>query len=373
MDDDEFFLKRAFKLANRGRFTAAPNPNVGCVIVQKGRIVGEGNHQYFGEQHAEICALHNAGSKAYGATAYVTLEPCSHHGKTPPCTEALIQAGIARVVSTISDPNPQIAGRGFFRLQQAGIKVRYGLMISDAETINRGFLKRMRTGFPWVRLKLASSLDGRTAMASGESQWITSLQSRQDVQCWRAESDAILSTATTVLADNPTLTVRWSSLPKDVQAIYPLERFRQPIRVIIDSNNCVRPLHRIIMSEGLTWLARKFPDDLVWPSSVEQIQIPMNEGNKSKHLDLIELMIRLGCRQINNLWVEAGARLAGALLSSNLVDELILYQAPKLLGSDARPLCFLKGLEKLSTVPSFVLLDVQQVGPDVRLRLTPDR
>lgn len=371
MEHDEVFLARAFELARRGRFTTAPNPNVGCVIVRDGRIVGEGFHQRAGEPHAEVYALHRAGESARGATAYVTLEPCSHHGRTPPCANALINAGVARVVAAMSDPNPQVAGRGFYLLQQAGIDVCYGLMLPEAEAVNPGFLKRMRTGFPWVRLKLAASLDGRTAMASGESQWITSLEARRDVQRWRAESDAILSTAATVLADNPALTVRWSSLPEDVQALYPQDQLRQPVRVIIDSANRVTPAHLVAQEEGRTWLARLALDNLPWPASVEQLQLPANKRMDGAHLDLVVLMMHLGRRQINSLWVEAGAGLSGALLSAGLVDELILYQAPKLLGADARPLCLLPGLQQLNAALGFMLLDVQQVGPDIRLRLKP--
>lgn len=371
MEHDEVFLARAFELARRGRFTTAPNPNVGCVIVRDGRIVGEGYHQRAGEPHAEVYALRTAGEAARGATAYVTLEPCSHHGRTPPCADALIDAGVARVVAAMPDPNPQVAGRGFYRLQQAGINVRHGLMLPEAEAVNPGFLKRMRTGFPWIRLKLAASLDGRTAMASGESQWITSPEARRDVQRWRAESDAILSTAATVLADDPVLTVRWSSLPEDVQAHYPQDRLRQPVRVIIDSTNRVTPAHRVAQEEGRTWLARLAPDGLSWPASVEQLQLPAREGPDGAQLDLVVLMMQLGRRQINSLWVEAGAGLSGALLSAGLVDELILYQAPKLLGADARPLCLLPGLQQLNAAPGFTLLDVRQVGPDIRLRLKP--
>lgn len=365
------FLARAFELAQCGRFTTSPNPNVGCVIVRNGRIVGEGYHKRAGEPHAEVHALRIAGEDARGATAYVTLEPCSHYGRTPPCTEALIEAGISRVVATMPDPNPQVAGRGFHRLQQAGIKVCYGLMLQEAEASNPGFFKRMRTGFPWVRLKLASSLDGRTAMSSGESQWISSWQARQDVQRLRAESDAILSTATTVLADDPALTVRWKALPADVKVLYPQEWMCHPVRIIIDSANRVTPAHRVVKGKGRTWLARLVLDDLSWPASVEQLQIPVRKEQGIAHIDLVVLMSQIGRRQINSLLVEAGPSLAGALLSTGLVDELILYQAPKLLGANARPLFSLPKLEKLNDAPEFTLLDVQKIGADVRLRLKP--
>ncbi|MCR3755815.1 MAG: fused diaminohydroxyphosphoribosylaminopyrimidine deaminase/5-amino-6-(5-phosphoribosylamino)uracil reductase [Sodalis sp. Psp] len=372
MDYDEIYLARAFELARRGRFTTTPNPNVGCVIVHDGCIVGEGYHQRSGGPHAEVHALRMAGKAARGTTAYITLEPCSHHDRTPPCVDALIDAGVSRVVVAMTDPNPQVAGRGLHRLQQAGIPVRYGLMLEEAEAINPGFFKRMRTGLPWVRLKLAISLDGRTAMASGQSQWITSLQSRQDVQQFRAESDAILSTAATVLTDDPALTVCWSSLPTDVRDLYPQEQLRQPVRVIVDSTNRVKPEHRAVQGDGLTWLVRLAPDALSWPSSVEQLTLPAQLHQGVVRLDLMMLMMQLGYRQLNSIWVEAGAGLADALLTAGLVDELILYQAPKLLGANALPLCFLPELTRLKDVPTFTLLDISRIGPDIRLRLKPD-
>lgn len=367
MSNDERYMARALELARRGRFTTSPNPNVGCVIVREGEIVGEGYHLRAGEPHAEVHALRMAGEKARGATAYVTLEPCSHHGRTPPCADALIAAGVSRVVAAMQDPNPEVAGRGLYRLQQAGIDVSHGLMMSEAENVNLGFLKRMRTGFPYVRLKMAASLDGRTAMASGESQWITSVQARRDVQRFRAESSAILSSSATVLADDPSLTVRWSELDSDTQRAYPEETVRQPVRVIVDSQQRVTPQHRLISQPGQTWLARVQPDDQIWPDGVEQLRLPSHHGG----VDLVALMMMLGKRQINTVWVEAGASLAGALLSAGVVDELIVYLAPKLLGEQARALCVLPGLNELSLAPEFAIIDVRQVGPDLRLRLKP--
>ncbi|MFI8417650.1 bifunctional diaminohydroxyphosphoribosylaminopyrimidine deaminase/5-amino-6-(5-phosphoribosylamino)uracil reductase RibD [Serratia sp. NPDC078593] len=365
MYNDEFYMARAFELARLGRFTTAPNPNVGCVIVRDGKIVGEGFHLRAGEAHAEVHALRMAGELAQGATAYVTLEPCSHHGRTPPCADALIKAGVSRVVAAMQDPNPQVAGRGLYKLQQSGIEVRHGLMLAEAEAVNLGFLKRMRTGFPYVQLKLGASLDGRTAMASGESQWITSPQARQDVQRLRAESAAILSTSATVLADNPSLTVRWDELDAETQRIYPRENLRQPLRIILDSHNRVTQQHKVIQQPGATWLARLQPDDQAWPTGVEQIPFPAHGGG----IDLVVMMMQLAKRQVNAIWVEAGARLAGALLQAGLVDELILYIAPKLLGDNARGLCHLPGLEQLVDAPEFVFSDVRQIGPDLRLLL----
>ncbi len=363
---DEMYMARALKLAQHGRFTTHPNPNVGCVIVKDGEIVGEGYHQRAGEPHAEVHALRMAGEKARGATAYVTLEPCSHHGRTPPCCEALINAGVSRVVAAMQDPNPQVAGRGLYRLQQEGIEVSHGLMMSEAENLNKGFLKRMRTGFPWVQLKLGASLDGRTAMASGESQWITSPQARRDVQRLRAQSHAILTSSATVLADDPQLNIRWDELSADVQAQYPQAQLRQPLRIVVDSQNRVTPEHRLIQQAGETWFARTQPDARTWPDNVRHIQVPEHNG----HLDLVSMMMLLGRQQVNSIWVEAGASLAGALIQAGLVDELVVYLAPKLLGSDARGLCVLPGLEALADAPQFAFSEIRQVGPDICLHLT---
>lgn len=364
---DELYMARALELARRGRFTTMPNPNVGCVIVRDGEMVGEGWHQRAGEPHAEVHALRMAGEKARGATAYVTLEPCSHHGRTPPCCDALIAAGVTRVVAAMQDPNPQVAGRGLHRLHQAGIEVSHGLMMPEAEALNRGFLKRMRTGFPWIQLKLGASLDGRTAMDSGESQWITSEAARRDVQRLRAQSAAILSSSATVLADDPSLTVRWAELNAESQALLNEQQLRQPVRVIIDSQNRVTPQHRLIEQPGETWLMRHQPDQQSWPADVTQIAVPLRE----QQLDLVAMMMLLGQRQINSVWVEAGATLAGALLQAGLVDELIVYLAPKLLGHEGRGLCQLPGLSQLADAPAFRFSDVRQVGDDLRLTLTP--
>lgn len=364
---DERYMARALELARRGRFTTTPNPNVGCVIVRDGEVVGEGWHQRAGEPHAEVHALRMAGEKARGATAYVTLEPCSHHGRTPPCCDALIAAGVSRVVAAMQDPNPQVAGRGLYRLQQAGIEVSHGLMMSEAEALNRGFLKRMRTGFPWIQLKLGASLDGRTAMASGESQWITSAAARRDVQHLRAQSSAILTTSATVLADNPSLTVRWNDLNQSTCQQLDEGSLRQPVRVVIDSQQRVTPQHRLITQPGETWLMRSEIDQQSWPESVSQIAVPL----RGEQLDLVAMMMLLGQRQINSVWVEAGAQLAGALLQVGLVDELIVYMAPKLLGNAARGLCELPGLEQLVDAPVMKFSDVRKVGEDLRLTLTP--
>ncbi|WP_272530769.1 MULTISPECIES: bifunctional diaminohydroxyphosphoribosylaminopyrimidine deaminase/5-amino-6-(5-phosphoribosylamino)uracil reductase RibD [unclassified Providencia] len=368
IEQDNIYMARAFELARKGRFTTSPNPNVGCVIVRDGVIVGEGYHQKAGEPHAEVHALRMAGDKAQGATAYVTLEPCSHHGRTPPCAEALINAGVSRVVAAMQDPNPQVAGRGLYMLSQAGIETRSNVLLDDAEAANRGFLKRMRTGFPYIQLKLAASLDGKTALGTGESKWITSPAARKDVQALRAEASAILSTSSTVVADDPSLTVRWKELPSNIQQIYPEEQVRQPIRIVLDNHNRVTSEHRVTQLDGECWLVRSNPDEnAVWQGQVEQIAIPADENGT----DLVILMMQLAKRNVNSIWVEAGAKLAGSLLKLGLVDELIVYIAPKLLGNSARGLVDFPPLNALIDAPKFEFTEVTQVGPDLRVRLRP--
>lgn len=375
--NDHAMMHRAITLAQRGQYTTAPNPNVGCVIAHGEEIVGEGFHYRAGQPHAEVFALRAAGERAKGATAYVTLEPCSHYGRTPPCAEALVNAGVSRVVCAMVDPNPKVAGRGIKMLQEAGIDVAVGLLAQDAEALNPGFIKRMKTGRPFVQLKLAASLDGRTALANGESKWITGPAARADVQRYRAKAGAILSTSATVLADNPSLNVRWASLNPSVQQQYPEHELRQPKRVIIDSRNRVTPLHQLIGLPGETLLIRTQADTQTWPESVQQVLVPATavQASIAPHpvgqIDLSALMDTLAGHDINHIWVEAGAGLAGALLAAGMVDELILYQAPKLMGSDSRGLVDLRGLTAMAQVPELIISDVRMVGPDIRITARP--
>ncbi|KDM91961.1 bifunctional diaminohydroxyphosphoribosylaminopyrimidine deaminase/5-amino-6-(5-phosphoribosylamino)uracil reductase RibD [Photobacterium galatheae] len=362
---DHAMMRRAINLARRGRFTTAPNPNVGCVIVKDETVIGEGFHYRAGQPHAEVFALRAAGENARGATAYVTLEPCSHYGRTPPCAEALIAADVSRVVCAMVDPNPQVAGRGVTMLRDAGIQVETGLLEADALALNPGFIKRMKTGLPYVQLKLAASLDGKTALANGASQWITGPEARADVQRFRAQSGAILSTSATVLADDPSLNVRWQELGDQTQSDYPQAEVRQPVRVIIDSQNRLQPTQRLFSLPGKVLLARAQADTLAWPEHVSQLVVPVQENGL---LDLTALMQALARQDINHLWVEAGAGLAGALVREGLVDEFILYQAPKLMGSDSRGLIDLHGLTAMKDVPALVLNDVRMVGQDIRIR-----
>ena len=361
---DVAFMQLALDLAKQGEFTTTPNPSVGCVLVNDGKVVGKGFHAKAGEPHAEVMALREAGENARGATAYVTLEPCSHFGRTPPCAKGLVEAGVSKVIAAMCDPNPQVAGKGLQILSDAGIQSAVGLLEENAEQLNKGFLKRMRTGKPFVQLKLAMSIDGKTAMASGESKWITGAQARADVQQYRAKASAILSTSQTVLADDPSLNVRWEELPPDVKADYPQEKLRQPVRVILDSSHKVRSDFKVFLTESPVWLVGEEDYSLTdFPLFTDYLKLDRNQGETR----LQALMAELGKRQINTLWVEAGATLAGALIAENLVDELIIYMAPKLLGDQARDLCHLPNLTQLADAPLWQLQSCEPIGDDLKL------
>ena len=361
---DAAFMQLALDLAKQGEFTTTPNPSVGCVLVKDGEVVGKGFHAKAGEPHAEVMALREAGENARGATAYVTLEPCSHFGRTPPCAKGLVEAGVSKVIAAMCDPNPQVAGKGLQILSDAGIESAVGLLEENAEQLNKGFLKRMRTGKPFVQLKLAMSIDGKTAMASGESKWITGAQARADVQQYRAKASAILSTSQTVLADDPSLNVRWEELPSDVKADYPQEKLRQPVRVILDSSHKVRSDFKVFSTESPVWLVGEDDYSLTdFPHFTDYLKLDRNQGETR----LQALMAELGKRQINTLWVEAGATLAGALIAENLVDELIIYMAPKLLGDQARDLCHLPNLTQLADAPLWQLQSCEPIGDDLKL------
>ncbi len=381
-DFDRRAMARALELAARGFETTHPNPRVGCVIAQGEEVVGEGWHERAGEPHAEINALRAAGPKAAGATAYVTLEPCSHHGRTPPCVDALIAARVARVVFALEDPNPRVSGRGAQTLRRAGVAVDSGLMAAEAAEINPGFLKRMRSGRPWVRVKLAMSLDGRTALANGKSQWITGPLAREDVQHWRAQSSAILTGIGTVLADDPRLDVRLP-IPPGTGPRY------APLRVVLDARLQTPPSARMLASGGVLIMTASDRGDMEPERAARRAalaqrgaafeEVPAEggaepaTGSGAGRLSLPDVLDRLGRREINELWVEAGPRLAGALLRQQLVDELILYMAPKLLGPQARPLVQMSELSNLHEAPGFVVLDTRQIGDDIRLRVRPRR
>ncbi|MCF6454393.1 bifunctional diaminohydroxyphosphoribosylaminopyrimidine deaminase/5-amino-6-(5-phosphoribosylamino)uracil reductase RibD [Vibrio sp. MMG022] len=354
-------MSRALKLAKRGMYTTAPNPNVGCVIVRDGEIVGEGHHHRAGEAHAEIHAMRMAGDKTEGATAYVTLEPCSHYGRTPPCAEGLIKAKVARVVCAMEDPNPKVAGRGFQMLRDAGVEVHVGLLESDAIELNKGFIKFMQTGMPYVQLKMAASLDGQSALSNGQSQWITSPKARQDVQHYRAMSGGILSTSKTVIDDNASLNVRWDDLPKNLQSQYPQVDVRQPPRVILDRQSQLRNDLKLFKTEGERIIVSQDGD--IAPKLTENDQVDLAATLKA---------VASECH-INHLWVEAGATLASSLIEANLVDELIVYLAPKLMGSDGRGLIGALGLTEMAQVIDLTITDVRMVGVDIRITATVKR
>jgi len=356
---DESIMRRALELAERGVNTTHPNPRVGAVLVRDDEIVGEGWHERAGEPHAEPIAIRAAGERARGATAYVTLEPCCHHGRTPPCVDVLLAAGVRRVIFAIADPNPRVNGGGARLLREAGVTVESGLLAREASELNAGFLMRMSSGRPFIRLKSAASLDGRTALANGASQWITSEDARADVQHWRARSSAILTTAETVLADDPRLDVRIATT-------------RQPLRVVLDRRRRVKKGARILAGPGETLLfaaASKSrsgkPESTLEGARIERVK------TLRAHLSLERVFARLAELEINEVLVEAGPRLSGALLASGLVDEWLLYLAPRLLGQHAKPLATLGRLTRLDAAPGFELLDSQGVGPDLRLRLRP--
>ncbi|UAW98101.1 bifunctional diaminohydroxyphosphoribosylaminopyrimidine deaminase/5-amino-6-(5-phosphoribosylamino)uracil reductase RibD [Halopseudomonas nanhaiensis] len=366
---DRSHMARALELAARGLYTTEPNPRVGCVLVKGDQVVGEGWHVRAGEGHAEVNALRQAGDRARGATAYVTLEPCSHFGKTPPCANALIDAGVARVVAAMQDPNPQVAGRGLERLRQAGIDVACGLLEAEAAALNPGFIKRMRTGLPYVRVKLAMSLDGRTAMANGESQWITGPDARADVQRLRARSSAIVSGADSVLLDDSALTVRAAELGLPA-AEAEAAAARQPLRVLIDGRMRVPLESRLFHQTGPVLVVcrgvRGREQDYGF-AGAELLTLPDAAG---EHVDLKVLVEELGERQCNELLVESGAGLAGAFLQAGLVDELIVYMAPRLLGSRARPLLDLP-IDSMADAMDLDVIDLRVVGRDWRITARP--
>jgi len=351
---DYEFMARALRLAKKGLYTAHPNPRVGCVMVKDGQIVGEGWHEYTGGPHAEINALQQAGDKARGAMVYVTLEPCCHDGRTPPCTEALIKAGVAKVIAAMVDPHSRVAGNGLEQLKAAGIEVASGLLEAQAEALNPGFIKRMRFGRPFVRSKLAMGLDGRTAMASGESKWITSEAARLDVQRLRARSSAILTGVGTVLADDPSMTVR----SEDVRI--------QPIRVVVDTHLSMPIGAKMLKEPGETYVFTC--SDNAGRSELEAagtkvVSMPFCATN----VDLESVLDQLGEMEINEVLVETGATLSGGFLQAGLIDELVIYVAPVLMGDSARALFRLPGLETMEQKIELDIIDRRMVGQDMRI------
>lgn len=359
---DHEYMTRALRLAEQGLYSTMPNPRVGCVIVKDGKIIGEGAHLRAGEPHAEVLALRMAEETARGADAYVTLEPCSHHGRTPPCADALIKAGVRRVIAAMQDPNPRVAGSGLANLSSHSIETACGLMEIHARELNPGFISRMTHGRPFVRSKIAASLDGRTALASGVSQWITGEAARNDVQHWRARSCAILTGISTVIADNPEMTVRRADLVE-------MKRGRQPLRVVVDSRLKISPQAKILQ-QGNVLIAyaadAQSRAESLRQAGAELLQLPDTEGR----VCLESLMQALAEREINEVLVEAGPSLNGALLESNLIDEFLMYYAPMLLGDAAKGMYAMRLIEMRQRKP-LQILDVRQLGEDIRVRAKP--
>lgn len=354
--DDRSFMARALRLAGRGLYGADPNPRVGCVLVRDGAVVGEGWHARAGEAHAEVMALEAAGASARGADCFVSLEPCNHTGRTGPCSEALIGAGVRRVLAATPDPDPSVEGGGLARLREAGIQVEEGVLAEEAEALNPGFFSRARRGRPWIRVKLAASLDGRTAVASGESRWITGEAARADVQRWRARASALLTGAGTLVADDPRLDVR-------------IETPRQPARVVLDPSWRTPPDARLFESGGPVILfgmeGAAAPEALAGRARIETV------AAADGRLDLAAVARRLAALEVNELQVECGPTLAGAWIRSGLVDELVLYLAPSLLGHEGRPLAGIPGIGTMADRLDWRWHEIRQVGSDLRLVLRP--
>ncbi len=355
MNDDYQFMARALRLARRGMYTTTPNPRVGCVIVGNGRVVAEGWHEKAGSAHAEAAALGHAGDAARNATVYVSLEPCSHQGRTPPCADALIRAGVGRVVVAMHDPNPMVSGAGIQRLRDAGIPVECGVLEAQARELNVGYVSRMTRGKPWMRVKIASGLDGKTALENGASQWITSAPARRDAHRWRARSCAIMTGIGTLTEDDPRLTVREVQTP------------RQPLRIVVDSRLRVVPGSKIFAG-GSVLIATASSDEAkiarLTALGAEVLVLPDQHGK----VDLQRLVAELASRGINEVLVEAGINLHTALLRAGAVDELLLYYAPKLLGARGRGMFDLGGLTNMDEVPELDVTELRQIGPDIRLR-----
>ena len=355
---DHEFMARALRLAERGLYSTTPNPRVGCVVVSDGLVVGEGWHVRAGGQHAEVHALHAAGERARGATAYVTLEPCSHHGRTPPCAEALLAAGVKRVVAALQDPNPLVAGQGLAMLRQAGVLAECGLLAAEAQEINIGFVARMPRARPWLRLKLAASLDGKTALQNGASQWLTGPAARQDGHRWRARACAILTGIGTVRHDDPQLNVRGVEGHAGVS--------RQPLKVVVDSRLAL-PLDARVLDAGGVLVAAAVADraksEALVQRAAEVVLLPGSGGQ----VDLPALLAELARRGINEVHAEAGCGLSGSLLRAGLVDELLLYLAPCLIGDAARGMFDLPPLDSLAGKRTLLIRDVRSLGPDLRL------
>jgi len=370
-DTDRQMMARALKLAKRGQYTARPNPIVGCVIVKEGKVIGEGLHQTFGQAHAEINALKQAGLEANGATCYVTLEPCAYTGKTGPCAVALVEAGVSKVIAAMADPNPKVSGNGFEILKNAGIEAEFGLLESQAKALNPGFISVMTRNRPWVTCKLAMSIDGRTALADGSSKWITGAAARADVQKLRARQDAVVTGIGTLQADNPSLNVRETDTFTELddwfaQAV--AHGFKQPVRVLLDRKKQADPQNKLFKNDSEV---RWYIDEA---SETVSLESESGEGDSlGSHIEveqlpenLTDLLSDLSRKGFNSVLVEAGHKLAGAFLKEGLIDELVVYMAPKLMGSQGMGL-FELDIESMDKTPGLKLKDIRKLGDDIRL------
>ncbi|MDA1331348.1 MAG: bifunctional diaminohydroxyphosphoribosylaminopyrimidine deaminase/5-amino-6-(5-phosphoribosylamino)uracil reductase RibD [Proteobacteria bacterium] len=352
--EDEYFMAKALELATLGLYSTAPNPRVGCVIVKNGRIVGQGWHVASGEAHAEVLAMKQAAAETLGATLYVNLEPCAHQGQTPPCVDAIIKAGISRVILSSRDSNPLVNGKGIERLKANGITVLEGLLAQKSRELNIGFFRRMESGKPWVRVKVAAGLDGKTALENGKSQWITSELAREDVHRWRARSCAVLTGVGTVVEDDPRLTVRY------------IETSRQPVKVVVDSQLRSPLSARLFKMPGATIATAVTNKERLGPfidKGVNVLVLPDSNGR----VDLAALLIELANQHMNEVLVEAGINLHSAFLRRNLIDEMIIYYAPKFLGAQGRGMFFLNELEKMDEVAERDIIDIKKFGRDFRV------
>lgn len=358
------FMSRAIQLAKRGQYTTHPNPRVGCVLVKNGQVIAEGYHQRPGEGHAEVNALKIAAETAKGSTVYVTLEPCSHTGKTPPCANALIEAGVSNVIVAMQDPNPQVSGSGISALKKAGINVTSGILEEQARALNPGFINRMEHGLPFVRVKMATSLDGRTALASGESKWITGVAARQDVQYWRAKSSAILTGIGTILADDPSLTVRLSASELDIKG-----EVRQPLRVILDSQLKCPVNAKLLSLPGRTLIYTQS----ISTKAIQALEsagaevVRIEQAGLNGNLSLTTVLQDLAKREVNEIHTEAGAKLCGSLIQEGLSSELLLYMAPHILGSDGLGAFHLPQLKTMQHRIKLSIKDMRAIGDDWRI------
>ncbi|QJC30675.1 bifunctional diaminohydroxyphosphoribosylaminopyrimidine deaminase/5-amino-6-(5-phosphoribosylamino)uracil reductase RibD [Enterobacteriaceae endosymbiont of Macroplea appendiculata] len=367
MYTDKFFMMQAINLAKLGIYTTTPNPNVGCIIVKNNNVIGKGYHFKTGEQHAEVNALKMAGSQTQNSTVYTTLEPCNYYHLTPSCCHALIKAKIYRIVIANIDPNPRINGKSIKMLEQHGIKTTINILSEKAKRINYGFFKRILFGMPYIKLKLASSIDGKIALYNGLSKWISSLKSRQDVHKLRAQSSAILSTSKTILKDNATLIVNWYNLSTYIQKKYPKKFLRQPIRIILDQHNKISPYHKIISIPETIILIKNNINYNNWPKHVTQMIIPIVNG----YFNIKLLLQKLATKGINNLLVEAGSILSGYLILNNLIDELIIYMSPQILGPFSLNLCNWTKIYNINDAPKFRYIHIRKIAQDLKIVLKP--